>query len=147
MLFFSVLVSAQNQAIDWLTFEALEEVLTEEPKKVIIHFYADWCVYCKKMEQDVYTKSAIEDAIARDYYAVKFNVEYTESIQFGGKRFLNLNTGKKRNAYHQIAEILAGQEDKELTLPAVVILDEEFNIEKRVFRYIPPQELLKLLQD
>jgi len=144
---FSTLASAQKQAVNWLSFEELEQALVTEPKKVIIHFYADWCVYCKKMEKVVYTKPKIEAELSANYYAVKFNVESKDTIQFGGKKFLNLNVGKKRAAYHQIAELLAGQDEKELTLPAVVFLDETFTIEKRLFRYIAPKELLVLLQD
>jgi thioredoxin-related protein len=138
---------AQTQAVNWLSFEELEQALLTKPKKVMIHFYADWCVYCKKMEKVVYTKPDIEAELATNYYAVKFNVESTDSIFFGEKNFLNLNVGKKRMAYHQIAELLAGQDGKELTLPAVVFFDDKFNIEKRVLRYIPPKELLVLLKD
>jgi thiol:disulfide interchange protein len=144
---FTTLSSAQKQAVNWLSFEELEQALGTEPKKVMIHFYADWCVYCKKMEQVVYTKPKIEAELSANYYAVKFNVESTDTIQFGGKKFLNLNVEKKRMANHQIAELLASQDNQELTLPAVVFLDDEFTIEKRVFRYIAPKELLALLQD
>jgi thioredoxin-related protein len=144
---FSTLALAQKKAVNWLSFEELEQALLTEPKKVMIHFYADWCVYCKKMEQVVYTKPDIEAELSANYYAVKFNVESKDTIQFGGKKFLNLNVGKKRVAYHQIAELLAGQDEQELTLPAVVFLDEAFTIEKRLFRYIAPKELLVLLQE
>ena len=144
---FSTLASAQKQAVNWLSFEELEQALVTDPKKVMIHFYADWCLYCKKMEKVVYTKPKIEAELSANYYAVKFNVESKDTILFGGKKFLNLNVGKKRVAYHQIAELLAGQDDQELTLPAVVFLDEAFTIEKRLFRYIAPKELLVLLQE
>jgi thioredoxin-related protein len=144
---FSIQATAQNQSVNWLSFEDLEQALLNEPKKVMVHFYADWCVYCRKMEQDVYTKPAIEAELANNYYAVKFNVESTDTITFGGKKFLNLNVGKKRLAYHEIAELLAGQDGTELTLPAIVFFDESFGIKRRVFRYIPPKELLGLLKD
>ena len=132
--------------VNWLSFEELETALTEEPKKVVIHFYADWCVYCKKMEQAVYTKPEVVEIINKDYYAVKFNAESRDSIQFGGKTFVNRNIGKKRTAFHQIPELLAGRKDKDLELPATVILDKDFNILKRYYRYIPPQEMLTILK-
>ena len=147
LCFFSLVSSVQKQEVNWLSFQELEKALLERPKKVMIHFYADWCVYCKKMEQVVYTKPAIEEELASHYYAVKFNVESTDTIHFGGKKFLNMNVGKKQVAYHQIAELLAGQSDKKITLPAVVFLDEAFTIKQRLFRYISPKELLVLLQD
>ena len=102
--FISTFSMAQNDTINWLSFEELETEFIKEPKKVIIHFYADWCVYCKKMEEDVYTKSEVTKAIKENYYAVKFNAESTDSISFGGKMFKNLNIGKKRNPNHQIAD-------------------------------------------
>ena len=144
---FSLVSSAQKQKVNWLSFQELEKALLNEPKKVMIHFYADWCVYCKKMEQVVYKKPAVETELAANYYAVKFNVESTDTIQFGGKKFLNLNVGKKRVAYHQIAELLAGKDNNQITLPAVVFLDETFTIKQRLWRYIAPKELLVLLQD
>lgn len=132
--------------VNWLTFEKLETALAQEPKKVIIHFYADWCAYCKKMEDAVYTKPAIVETLNNNYYAVKFNVESKDTIQFGGKEFVNRNLGKRRNAYHEIPEFLAGRKGKTLALPATVILDENFNIEKRFYRYISPKEMLKILK-
>lgn len=142
----SVLSFTSKPSVDWLSFEELEVALTEQSKKIVIHLYADWCVYCKKMEQSVYTKTEIQEALHKNYYAVKFNVESQDTITFGGKDFTNLNMGKRRNAYHQIPELLAGRKNKDLELPATIILDEEFNIVKRYYRYIPPKELLSILK-
>lgn len=146
-ILFSSLVVAQDNAINWLTFEELEIELINEPKKVIVEFYADWCVYCKKMEQSVFSKSEIKALLAKDYYAVRFNVETNDSIVFGGKTFVNKNAGKKRLAYHEIPELLAGRDNKALELPATVILDENFEITNRYYRYIPPKEMLSILNN
>ncbi|WP_422106772.1 thioredoxin family protein [Winogradskyella sp.] len=135
-----------KEKVNWLSFGELETALTEKPKKVIVHFYADWCVYCKKMEEAVYTKPDIIEVLNADYYAVSFNVESKDSIHFGGQTFVNLNAGKKRTAFHQIPEFLAGRKDRDLELPATVILDKDFNIEKRFYQYIPPKEMLTILK-
>lgn len=144
LMFLSFIPKAK---VDWLSFEKLEVALKDEPKKVIVHFYADWCVFCKKMEEAVYTKPEIVNAMNTDYYAVKFNVETKDTIQFGGQSFVNLNMGKKRTAFHQIPELLAGRKDKQLELPATVILDKDFNIVQRFYRYIPPKEMLSILKE
>ncbi len=138
---------APKEEINWLTFEELEVALAKEPKKVIIHFYADWCVYCKKMEQSAYSKPDIIETLNAEYYAIKFNVESTDEIEFGGERFINANVGKKRNPYHQIPEYLAGREGKALELPATVILDEDFNIIERYYWYLSPKEVRKILKE
>ncbi|ARV09588.1 hypothetical protein BTO05_08025 [Winogradskyella sp. PC-19] len=138
---------AQNQSINWLSFEELEIALSKAPKKVMIHFYADWCSYCKKMERKVYTKPEIITKLNSDYYVVKFNVETKNDVHFGGKTFKNLQAGKKRRPNHELAELLAKKDGKQVTLPAVIFLDEELNIEKRVFSYIAPKELLSILKE
>lgn len=149
-LYIAILISlgcaAQTKDVTWLTFEELEEALIKEPKKVLIHFYADWCVYCKKMEQDVYTKNDIAQVLNDQYYVVKFNVESVEEVTFGGKRFNNKNIGIRRQAYHEIAELLATRDQQLITLPAVIVINDNFEIEKRMFQYVPPKELLTILK-
>ena len=147
LLLVSFSVFAQDKESQWLTFPELESALVKEPKKVVIYFYADWCAYCHKMEKVVYTKPDIKAELNTNYYAVKFNVESQDTITFGGKTFLNLNVGKKRLAYHQIPELLAGRQNQPLELPATVVLDEGFNIEKRFYRYISPKEMLAILKE
>ena len=146
MILFSLCVFSQNEEVDWLSFEALETKLSEKPKKVFIHLYADWCDYCKKMEEDVYSNPQISELLSENYYAVKFNVESRDSVFFGGKKFTNPNVGKSRQANHEIAELLAKRDNEPITLPTVLFFNEDFILEKRLFRYIPPKELLDLLK-
>ena len=148
LLIFSVaLCKAQSNQPNWLTFNRLEQALTTEPKKVMIHFYADWCEYCKKMEKDVYTKPEIKQKLDTDYYVLKFNVESQDTISFGGKQFINSSIGKKRNAYHDIALLLASRENSPITLPTILFFDETFQLKNRIFRYISPAELQQLLDN
>lgn len=147
LMLISFSVYAQEENTQWMTFPELESALVKESKKVVIHFYADWCAYCHKMEKVVYTKPDIKDELSANYYAVKFNVEFQDTVTFGGKTFSNLNIGKKRFAYHQIPEFLAGRPDQPMELPATVVLDEAFNIIKRFYRYIPPKEMLNILKE
>lgn len=151
IIYIAILVSsfsiAQNEEPQWLTFEALEKAMLKSPKKVMIHFYADWCAYCKKMEKKVYTKPEILAELNTNYYAVKFNAESIDSVSFGGKVFINLNTGKKRRANHQLAELLATKDGKQLVLPAVLFFNEDFVLKKKLHRYIPPKELLRVLRE
>ncbi|WP_431156953.1 thioredoxin family protein [Winogradskyella poriferorum] len=147
ILFFTVFVEAQETKINWLDFEALENALEAQPKKVLVYFYADWCVYCKKMDRSVYSKEDVKTILNDGYYAVKFNVESNEIIQFGRKTFVNEQFGKKRNPIHQIPEYLAGRPNETIELPATVILNEDFEIEKRFYRYISPTEMLSILKE
>lgn len=136
---------AQRAKINWLRFEQLEDSLAVQPKKVFIDFYADWCAYCKKMDQAAFRNTEVIAKLHTDYYAVKMNAEAQDTIQFGGDTFYNKELGKKRNPTHEIPLLLASREGHPFSLPAMVILDENFQITQRYFEYIPPQKLVELL--
>ena len=135
----------QRAEINWLSFEQLEDSLAVHPKKVFINFYADWCAYCKKMDRAAFRNSEVIAKLHAAYYAVKMNAEAHDTIRFGGDTFYNRAVGKKRNPTHEIPLLLASREGYPFSLPAVVILDENFQITQRYFEYLSPKRLLELL--
>jgi thioredoxin-related protein len=144
-------VSAQqSKSIQWLTFEQLEDSLesnpnTENPKKVFIDFYTDWCTYCRKMDKVVFTKPEITDLLNDRYYAVRFDAESESEFVFAGQKFINDQLGKSRNPVHQIAQLLALRQGN-FTPPTLVILDKDFNVTARYFEYMDSKELLRALE-
>ncbi|WKB79865.1 DUF255 domain-containing protein [Cellulophaga lytica] len=138
-------VTAQNNEVNWLSFNQLEDSLAVKPKKVFIHFYADWCVLCNKMERKTYKDSTVINKLNKEYYAVKMNVESTEKITFGGNTYENKNA-KKVNSIHQIPLLMASRKNKPFSLPATVILDENFIATARYFQFLNSKQLLKTIQ-
>ncbi len=147
MLLFTVNGAAQNNAIDWLSFEQLEDSLAVKPKKVFIDFYADWCAYCKKMDKAAFRDPRVISILNKDYYAVKMDAETTDTILFGGETFGNKQMGKKRNPTHEIPLLLASRENYPFSLPAIVVLNEEFIITARYFEYMSPKRLYEALAE
>ncbi len=135
----------QDSAINWLTFEQLEDSLAIKPKKVFIDFYVDWCAYCKKMDNAAFKDPTVISTLNTDYYAVKMNAETTNEIPFDGQLFLNKEFGKKRNPVHEIALLLASREGVSFSLPAIVILNESFAITERYFEYLSPKKMKIIL--
>ena len=144
---FTTKAVGQDTAINWLDFEQLEDSLRLKPKKVFIDFYADWCAYCKKMDRAAFRDPEIISVLNRDYYAVRMNAESTDTIVFGGERYINREVGKKRKPNHEIPLMLASRENYPFTLPAIVILDEKFAITARYFEYMSPKQLAVALAD
>ncbi len=137
---------AQEETIHWLTFEQLEDSLSLKPKKVFIDFYADWCAYCKKMDKAAFKDPKVVALLNENFYAVKMDAETTDDITFGGDIFTNKELGKKRNPTHDIPLLLASRENYPFSLPAMVILNEKFEVTERYFEYLSPKKLKSILE-
>lgn len=136
---------SQYREVNWMTFEQLEDSLNVKPKKVLLFFYADWCAYCKKMDRTAYKNPEVIKLLTDNFYAVKMNTESTDSIRFYGKVFVNDEIHKKRRPNHQLALFFASRKNRPFTLPATLILDEEFKVQSRLFRYLSPKEMISIL--
>jgi len=145
-LFLSNSISAQQvKSLNWLTFEQLEDSLKVKPKKVFISFYADWCVYCRKMEKTAFRDKAVVSILNQKYYAVKMNAESKDTISFGGVTYVNQNIGKSRRPTHQISLLLASRKNKPFSLPVNLILNKKFKVTRRYFNYLSPKKLVAAL--
>ena len=137
--------SQKVNTINWLNFEQLENSLARKPKKTFIYFYADWCVYCKKMEKNAFKNAEIIEKLNSDFYAVKMNAESTDTITFEGQNFYNQQAEIMRNGIHQIPLLLASRENLEFSLPVILILDEKFRVKNREFEYLTTKKMMELI--
>jgi thioredoxin-related protein len=146
LLFLSTPLSAQKaESIRWLSFEALEDSLAIQPKKVFIDFYTDWCAYCRKMDKVVFAQPEVIDLLNTHFYAVRFNAETDSAITFGGQVLINDQIGASRTPVHQIAQLLALRNGR-FTAPTLILLDEEFRVTARYFEYMGSEKLVKALK-
>jgi len=138
---------AQNQSINWISFESLEDAFQITPKPVLVYFYTDWCQYCKKMDRIAFRDFEVISQINTDYYAVKMNAESSEEIHFGGDTFINQEVGLKRNPTHEMALALGSRENTSFSLPVIILLDKNFKVKTRVFEYVSPKQMKALLSN
>ena len=134
-----------KKEIQWISFEQLHDSLEVNPKKVFIDFYADWCSTCSKMDEVAFKDPMVVHKLNRDFYAIKFNVETTDTIVFGQQRFAN-SRANKRNPIHEIPLLLASRKDTPFSLPALVLLDTTFTAQARYFQYLDAEQLLGILE-
>ena len=129
-----------NQKVEWLTFEEAISRHEENPKKLIVDLYTDWCGWCKVMDKNTYSKTEIANYINENFYAVKFNAEQKESVEFNGHTFEFIPSG--RRGYHQLAVALT---NNKLSYPTTVFIDENLRIIQPIAGYLKPNQMEPIL--
>lgn len=125
-LLFSLMVfSFGFSQVNWMTMNQALEAQKENPKKILIKFYTDWCSMCKMMDRNTFNHPEIAKYINENYYAVKFNAEGNEEVNFEEKVFANphFNEKSRGRARHQFAQYM-----NITAYPSTVFLDNDKNL-------------------
>ncbi len=129
--------------IQWLSFEEAVEKMKTEPKKMFIDVYTTWCGPCKMMDRNTFKDKEVIEYMNKNYYSVKLDAESTETIQFNGRDFEFVPSGRK--GYHQLAyAILQGK----LSFPSLVFVDnigEVIELALIAPGYHPPEDFKPLI--
>ncbi|MEL6974276.1 MAG: DUF255 domain-containing protein [Bacteroidota bacterium] len=139
LLLFPVTISAQQ--VEWMSWEealALSES-DAEPKKIFVDVYTDWCGWCKKMDKDTFQNEAVATYMKEHFYMVKMDAEGKDPIDFQGKTFKYVPSG--RRGYHELAAALL---QGKMSYPTVVFLDEKLNMLSPVPGYQKAKPFLKI---
>ncbi len=116
-----VLVSCSLSAqIEWLSWEEAVKKNQQQPKKILVDVYTDWCGWCKTMDKKVFADPVIAAYVKEHFYAVKFDAEQKETLKYDGHTF-NFNTEIGRRGSHELAYALL---DGRMSYPSIVYLDE-----------------------
>lgn len=133
--------------INWVSFEEMQELMKNEPRKVFIDFYTNWCGPCKMMAKQTFTNKEIIRYMNENYYAIKFNAESGEPVMFKDKKFTNPNYSadkKGRNGVHEITYYLASVEGR-IAYPTTVYLTEELELITGIQGFLTPEKIEPIL--
>lgn len=138
LLISPVVVNAQE--INWMTMDEALAAQKKNPKKIFVDFYTVWCGPCKMLDRNTFTNKDVIDYLNKHYYAVKFNAEGNEVVNYNGQRFTNPgfqpSRSNSRNATHQFTTAL-----RITGYPSLAYFDEQGNFIQAVPGYRTPQQL------
>ncbi len=109
--------------VNWMSMDEALAAQKEEPRKILLKSYTDWCSNCKWMDKYAFAKADIATYINKNYYPVALDAEGTTPVTYKGKEYLNPDKRRNKNAQHQFAEYLGIME-----YPTLVFFDERGNV-------------------
>lgn len=145
----SIFAIKAQEKINWLSLNEALELQKENPKKIMIDIYTNWCGPCKMLDKHTFQNNDVATYVNEHYYAVKFNGEGNETINYKGNEFknpyYNKSKANSRNSSHAFADFMRIQ-----AYPTIAFLSEEGNFIIPLKGYYKPQQLefyLKLLAE
>ncbi len=138
----------QSQTVNWISLDEAFEAQKKVPKEIIVDVYTNWCGPCKLLDKKTFGNSDVANFINEHFYAVKFNAEGSEKVNFQGNTFENPGydaTKKGRNATHEFTRFLGVS-----GYPTILFFDDTGQYLTPLVGYQKPQQLesyLKLFYD
>ncbi|MEZ4855669.1 MAG: thioredoxin family protein [Gelidibacter sp.] len=133
-------VTAIAQEINWITLDEAIALQKKQPKKIMMDIHTNWCGPCKMLDKNTFHNPDVVAYVNKNFYAVKFNAEGNETVNFDGKTFTNPNykpeLANRRNSVHQLTSYL-----KVSAYPTIAFFDEKGALISPVVGYKNPQQL------
>lgn len=129
----------QAQEINWMTMNEALAAQKKNPKKIFMDAYTLWCGPCKMLDKNTFSDKNVIKYINENFYAVKFNAEGTEEIEYADFTYTNPNYQKERkgrNSQHLFAHAL-----KINAYPNLVFFRDNGDLIQSVPGYRTPKEL------
>ena len=139
LMAFLLVGSMSAQKIQWMTMNEAIAAQKENPKKIFVDVYTTWCGPCKMMDRDTFSNKDVIKFVNDNYYAVKFNAEGTEEVDYQDFVYTNPNyqEGRRgRNSQHLFAHAMKVQ-----GYPSVVFFKEDGDLIQAITGYRKPHEL------
>lgn len=130
IVFFLVLCACQSgslassDSINWHSYNDGMVLGKNEDKKIFLHFYANWCRYCVKMEKETFHNPALVAYINEYFISIKVDTD-------------KANTDQQK-------KIMAGYNVS--GLPSTWFIDENGEKISNLPGFIPPSKLLLVLE-
>lgn len=140
LAFLVVTVTSVSAQINWMTLDEAVQASKNEPRKIFVDVYTDWCGWCKRMDATTFKDKGVADALNENFYAVKLDAEQKEAIKFKNKVY-EFKAGGSRGSHELAQEFLQGR----MGYPTVVFLNDKFEVIQPVPGYQDAEAMKKIV--
>ncbi|MFM2385651.1 MAG: hypothetical protein RL660_408 [Bacteroidota bacterium] len=106
-----------TEEIQWLTWQQAQDKMAQQPRKVYVDVYTDWCGWCKVMDSKTFKDPRVAKFMNENFYCIKFNAEKDNDVPFQGKIY------SIENGVNELADKLM---NGKRSYPTSIILMENF---------------------
>ena len=68
-------IASASDSINWRSYEEGMILSKIEKKKVFLHFYADWCGFCRKMANTTFKDSSLIDYLNENFMPIRVDTD------------------------------------------------------------------------
>src|SRR3982751_744736 len=86
-LFFLSFIKPEKETVKWLSIAEMQVAYKKNPRPILVDVYTSWCGWCKVMDKETYSNNNVAAYINEKYYAVKFDAESREAVEWNGKKY------------------------------------------------------------
>jgi len=126
--------------IKWLSWDEALALSKKEERKILLYIHTQWCNWCKRMNENTFTRPEVASYINGNYYPVQFDAEQQQVLQYKGEEYEFVENQKR--GYHELAaELLKGH----MSYPSIVFMDKKLEVIQPIIGFKNGEELIKIL--
>jgi thioredoxin-related protein len=115
----------------WNDTSEIDNITNENDKIRMIYFQAEWCKWCRKMENEVFSDVEVKNYIEKHFLLINADLESRKVVEHKNK-YLTIK---------QLAELFNVK-----TFPAIVFMDSNQESIGEITGYYEKEEFLKVLR-
>lgn len=138
-------VGSIPQGLQNHSFADLDSLMARDQRPVAVFLHAEWCKFCKNMEQTTFSDEKVIEQLNNKYYFISFDGEQKEDVTFQNHVFRYQPKGRNTGT-HELAVAL-GTVEGELTYPTLAILNPDYEIVFQYNAFLTAKELSRVLEE